>query len=210
MANWLPRIDYPDLSRDRLEIVADLMIGARDGVASDHKPDTGESSWSAGVRSYERTEVALINAQPKYEWLRVVTGADAGPSMFVFKIGLHPIRFLHGTPDDIPAKYEKPVLPEIAEMQHALALDAALPQNRILRICVETDPQTMKATRVTLAELNKKTGELLNEFLIRGVTIVTHPAPVVPFAPIATAPDGVVMKAPDVTLKASKKKEESQ
>jgi hypothetical protein len=208
MKDWLPSDYYPGLKRQRLRIVADLLNDARNGAVDDHRPETGESSWSVGVRGYERGEVSVIRGQVKYEWLRVVNGVDAGPSMFVFKIGIHPIRFLHGTPDDIPAKYEKPVLPEIEEMQQALALDGALPKYRILRMCVDTNPHTLRVKRIVLAELNEATGQVLNQYLIRENEAQSAAAPVVPFAPPAPPPQGVTLQAPDVTVKGVKKEKE--
>src|SRR6201988_3876123 len=209
MKNWLPWVHYPGVTKDRLNIVADELIDARNGAASDHKPETGESSWSVGVRGYERSEVRLIRPQVTYDWLRAVNGVEAGPSMFVFKMGLHPVRFLHGTPDDIPAKYEKPVLPELEEIKQAQLLDAALRDDRILRLCVETFAHTLLVKRVVLAELNKKTGDVLNEFLIRdfGEAMGGSTAPVVPFAP-SSSPAGVVLDPPDVTIKGLKKKKQ--
>jgi hypothetical protein len=201
MPNWIPWSHYPGLTLDRLSIVAQLLVNARDGAVDDHRPHTGESSWSLGVRAYERSEIAIISASKTHHWLRVIAGQGGGPSMFVAAIGPHPTRFCHGAPDDIPAKYECGVFPEMQGIFEAMKLDGGLPEDRILRFVVSTG-NDLRVTEVELVELNEKTGEPLNRFAIYAANSASNP--IVAFTPTAPA-KGVVLKAPPVTLKGEKK-----
>jgi hypothetical protein len=105
MPDFHPSERYPDLTSDRLSIVANILARERDDAASDHHPERGETEFSLGVSAWERTKSAIIAASQNYSWLRIADGETPGPSPFTFQIGVYPIRFYHGTSDEMPTRY---------------------------------------------------------------------------------------------------------
>jgi len=162
---WLPWNDYPGLTRERLLIVGDIIRDARGEAADDHRPDKYETNWSLGVRGYERTCGAISWSVQEHPWLSVVSGAGGGPVHFVMTIGGHPVRFYRGEPDEIPARYQQPSLPEVVELQRALAIDSNLPEGRCLRIAIDNDA-TGRPSAIYLVEIDEELATPTNVYLI--------------------------------------------
>jgi hypothetical protein len=164
-SSWKPWEAYPALGPDRLVIIGDVIRRCRDEAATDHRPDRGESNWSLGVRGFERTCAALTWASAEHPWLTVASGVGGGPVHFIFRIGILPIRFYRGSPDDAPEKYRQASFQEFREQQQALELDEGLPPHRCLRISIELDAIGRTAA-VYLAEFDELAGEAVNAFEI--------------------------------------------
>ena len=162
---WLPAQDYAGITQERLFIVGDLIRTARETAADDHHPEDGETNWTLGVSGFERTCAAVAAASPEYPWLDVVSGACGGPVRFVMTVGGHPIRFFHGDPNAVPARYQQLNLPELVELQHALDMDDGLPTGRCLRIAIENDVSG-RPECIYLVELDSATGSTKKIYLI--------------------------------------------
>ena len=74
MADFHPSLRYPDLSAERLSIIANILAKERDDAAADHHPERGETEFTLGVSAWERTKSAIIAASQKYTWLRIAEG----------------------------------------------------------------------------------------------------------------------------------------
>jgi hypothetical protein len=192
--NWEPWIDYSGVTVERLMLVANVIRLARDAAADDHHPLKGETNWTLGVSAYERTCFALFNASQELPWLTIEVGGSGGPVQFVFAVDGHPIRFCHGEPDDIPSRYQQPILPELLT-QLKLALEEQPPAGRFLRMTISNDADGRPAN-IYLAEMDQGEAEPLNIYLIPPMEgSVAIFAPTVP--PAALPP--VVAEAADAT-----------
>jgi hypothetical protein len=185
--NWLPWLTYPGLTLDRLTAVGDLIRTARTEAVDDHNPVKGETNWSLGCRQYERTTFTLTWAQQELPWLRVASGDKGGPVHFVMCIGIHPVRFYRGDPDDVPQRYRQPSIPELIEQQQALALDDAIPANRSLRIAIQNDPEG-RPLIISLIDIDDTTGETINRFTIPSAATAAEVVEFVPPAPAVILP----------------------
>ena len=145
-----PSQRYPDLTAERLSIVANILAKERDDAAADHHPECGETEFSLGVSAWERTKTAIIAAAQQYTWLRIADGENPGPSPFTFQIGVYPIRFYHGTADDTPTRY---LLRSDVE-QLEMTFDHALPTGHILRFAIETNA-IHRTTTIELIEVDQ-------------------------------------------------------
>ena len=72
--DFLPWIKYPDLSLDRLCILAELIRSVRHHAIALHEPENGDGDWCLGCRIYERTCFAIREAAKKYDWLGIIPG----------------------------------------------------------------------------------------------------------------------------------------
>ena len=62
MSNFEPWRKYPDLTRDRLSVIATMIRDVRHGCVLLHDPDEGDGPWSLGCRAYERICLAIRKA----------------------------------------------------------------------------------------------------------------------------------------------------
>ncbi len=148
-----PWITYPDLSEERLVLVAQLISKARQEVALLFEPEKGDMAWDRGCRAYSRTRFALREAaQDKYSsWLSIVDGESS--LEFTFKIGAIPFKFCKADGDDIPSRYLQQSQPEA---QGWLAMEWKPEVERTLRIAIETSLNG-EAARIALVELTNGT-----------------------------------------------------
>lgn len=188
MPDFHPSERYPDLSTDRLSIVANILARERDAAAADHHPERGETEFSLGVSAWERTKSAIIAASQMYPWLRIADGETPGPSPFTFQIGIYPIRFYHGTADDTPPRYLLRCDVEQLEMK----IDYAIPNGHILRFAVETNAIHRTAT-IELIEVDQ-----FKEIAWRHSVAFSATADVTPFP--TTQKAGVDLGAPKVEV----------
>jgi hypothetical protein len=90
---------HPDLSEERLVLVARVLMEVRADAVRDHMPEKGEGPWSLGCAAYERSLAALEAKSREWPWLGIVTRAGL---YFVFSIGTAPVRFYVGDHDENP------------------------------------------------------------------------------------------------------------
>jgi len=133
-----PWLKYPELTPERLSMVAALIREVRDHAALLRDPASGDRPWGFGCRAYERTCFAIEEAAKRNPWLTILPDKEK-PLRFTFSIGHVPMRFYHGAPDDPPNRYLAVSYMEIHQRQQALDFGLQIPKDGILRIAVETD-----------------------------------------------------------------------
>ena len=62
MSNFEPWQKYPDLTRDRLSVIATIIRDVRHRCVMLHEPDEGDGPWSLGCRAYEETRATKVNS----------------------------------------------------------------------------------------------------------------------------------------------------
>ena len=189
---WTPSDTYPGIEVERLVALAAIVRAAREQALLAHDPAAGESSWSLGVRAFERTNRAVVVAAAELEWLTIVQGFEGGPVQFVFNISGHPVRVCRGDSDDVPHRYRQPCIPELEEQQKLADLEfgPSSPTGRCLRLVVENDALGAP-NRIYLAEIDEETGLVVNTYLIPAVAVPSNatpfgapPAPAVALPPV--------------------------
>lgn len=129
----LPWDYHPDLSLDRLQLVASILRDTRHNTLLLHDPAGGDTRWSLGCRVYARSSTALIRAaETQYPWLRVIS-----PKLeFVFTIGSVPVRFFRGDAENPDGQHLR--VSDLEAYQYSLAFgDNAI--ELCWRLVVETD-----------------------------------------------------------------------
>jgi hypothetical protein len=137
------------LTKERLQLVADLMRRVRTETAELHDSGAGDHGWCLGCRAHTRTRHVLEQAMRDHPWLTRVK--EDNTNQFTFAIGSVPIRFYHGDPADTPVKYLAQTFGELRQLE---LLDLGIPKDQLLRIAVETDA-TGKPTAITLVEMGE-------------------------------------------------------
>lgn len=189
MANdFLPWEKYPDLTEERLRVIAEIIRSVRAGAVGLHEPHNGDGEWCLGCRSYERTCFALRQAAEEHSWLNIMPETKA--LQFSFSIGSVPFRFYKGDPEDPPSHYWALTYGELHCIQLSLALEGMPPIDRVLRLAVETGPDREVAA-VTLVECDEQ-GDVKNAYSIplrrENVNVVIMQAPAVDLPPVVAQP----------------------
>lgn len=111
---------HPSLTEERLCIVGNIIRQRRHAAVLRHLPREGDDTWVLGCRCYQwiRDRIMVLAEGEHKEWLSVIENGKAG-THFVFRIGLVPIRFYRGDPEDVPAKLVECSPIEEAAMQTA-------------------------------------------------------------------------------------------
>lgn len=161
----LPVDIHPDLTRSRLEAIAELLQSVRDKVINKREINCGDDAWSVGCRAYSWTRSAISEAastDPKFiPWLKVLE--DKG-LYFTFTIGAIPIKFYRGSPDHLPNKTS------YFKAQEFLARQYAFPSMKeensfVFRFIIETD-SSLKIKTVTLVQIGIG-GSIINSWPIQ-------------------------------------------
>lgn len=100
--NTEPWLMNPDLTREKIKIIADLICTVRSEVIDLHEEDQGDTRLCLGIRAYERARMRIINLANSnvYSWLSILTETGR----FTFKIGNTPVRFTRNCPELLPAR----------------------------------------------------------------------------------------------------------
>ena len=152
MGNFEPWRMYPDLTKERLSVLATIIRDVRHGCVLLHEPAVGDGPWSLGCRAYERICAAIRKNAINYGWLRMLPEKSA--LGFSFAIGSVPFRFYRGNPEEPPFNYQFKSYGEIHHLQLCLALDGGFhPIDGVLRLAVETDGFG-EVSAVTLVEMD--------------------------------------------------------
>jgi hypothetical protein len=125
---------HPDLSRDRLQLIAEVLRHVRTATIPLHDPGGGDTPWILGCRIYGRSADILHRTGPQlWDWFRVIKP----PLEFVFTVGDVPMRFCRDDPDYPDAQHLR--VTEVEAEQHELAFgDNSV--DLIWRIVVEANP----------------------------------------------------------------------
>ena len=187
--NWIPWIDYPPLTQERLSTVASIIRQARRDTLILYDPLGGDNSWSHGCRAYVRSIFALTEASKTYSWLTVLPEVERLRATFA--IAGIPFRFYRGIPDDPPTHYLGTTFAEIRQLQMAFkaGFERLLrPIDKIFRIAVEADPQG-ETTDISWVEVDDA-GNVTNSYVIPPAVAKSNVAPA-QAAPIELPPPTV-------------------
>lgn len=125
---------HPDITRERLVLVAQLMARGRGDALDRHEPELGDDAWTRGVRAFRFCchQLTRMAGLPQFEWLSV----PAPGRKFQFRIGTAPMRFYRGL-----AEEPKPNMLQLTELEQELLPfgDGVFLTDVKLRIAVETD-----------------------------------------------------------------------
>jgi hypothetical protein len=99
--NKEPWLMNPDLTQDRIKVIADLICTVRSEVIELHDAVQGDTRLCLGIRAYERARTRIINLAKSnvYPWLSILTEKGR----FTFKIGGTPVRFTRNSPEHLPS-----------------------------------------------------------------------------------------------------------
>ena len=141
-----PHSYFADLARDRLQIVADLMVQVRNEVVDQHQPELGDGPWGLGCRSYDRTRHRIIALADEHDWLSILD-----PTLsFVFSIGDVPIRF-HREQSEEPI-VQLGTQPIYAATQTTMEFVGASESHLRLVVVVDDDQRPLRIDLVRYAE----------------------------------------------------------
>jgi hypothetical protein len=96
-----PWLKYPDLKQERLVILANEIRRVRSECVEIHAPEDGDGDWSLGCRVYQRTFFAIKKLATTVDWLTINPELQA--LQFSFSVGVIPLRYYKGDPDDPPS-----------------------------------------------------------------------------------------------------------
>jgi hypothetical protein len=164
MSNFEPWQKYPDLTRDRLSVIATIIRDVRHRCVMLHEPDEGDGPWSLGCRAYERICFAIGKASVMHNWIKRLP--EKSSLAFSFAIGNVPFRFYRGNPDDPPFHYQAKSYGEVHHIQLCLALDLGgdiTALDGVLRLAVEIS--NLEVSTVTLVEMDSD-GNPVDSYLI--------------------------------------------
>jgi hypothetical protein len=197
--DFLPWIKYPDLSLDRLCILAELIRSVRHQAIALHEPENGDGDWCLGCRIYERTCFAIREAAKKYDWLGIIP--ETKTLQFSFSIGSMPFRFYRGDPDDPPSHYLAHTFGELHCIQLALEIEGLPPLDKILRLAVETSA-SREVSVISVVE-SDESGEVKNTF---GIPLYAEVPGVTPMqTPPVSLPPAVAPPLPNESQEKKKK-----
>lgn len=177
---------HPDLTEERLQVLARLIREVRGKALLLHEPAEGDSNWGLGCRAHERTCYAIKQAAENNSWLKVIEGS----LHFVFQIGKVPIRFYRGEADNPSPRSLRRNYPEIEANQGSLPF-ASVELDWFWRLAIETDisGEVYRVVMVQVAE----GGDTKNPWPI------PFEAPVIPLVPIVPLrQEGIVLPPPEV------------
>lgn len=134
----LPWEVHPELQRDRLLFVGQLIRAIRHEALETHDVTKGETNWSLGCRVLERTNHGLLQSRSdERQWFDVLEAKRH----FVFSIGGVPFRVYRGVARPTKLSSLRRNYPEVHAQQLAFSFhnEASDDVNWVWRIAVETD-----------------------------------------------------------------------
>ena len=139
----------PDLTKDRLCLLAKIIKEVRDKTVSIYDPNEGDGPWSLGCRIYERTINKIEQKAETLRWLKIYREK----LFFVIIINSIPLRFYKGkvdTPTIRTLRQKK--FPE--QRNEQLMFDFESQREWVWRISVDTDIDG-SVLRTSLAQYDK-------------------------------------------------------
>jgi hypothetical protein len=162
--SWLPFVEYPQLKKEWLSIVAEIIRNARLEALRLYAPLKGDDSWCHGCRAFAWSKFALIEASKVYPWLTV---PEQDGLRVTFAIDGMPFRFYRGEPNDPPSRYLGKTFAEIRQLQMAFSagFEGLLrPVGKFFRVAVETNAAG-EPTDISLIEMDNA-GNVTNSYAI--------------------------------------------
>ncbi len=161
----------PELTKDRLCLLAETIKQVRDKTVSMYDPDEGDGPWSLGCRIYERTINKIERKAEALRWLKIYREK----LFFIIIINGVPLRFYKGKVDAPTLRtLRQRKFPELRNEQ--LMFDFESQREWVWRIAVDTDIDG-SVLRASVAQYDK-IGNHRNEWEIPITDPVTVVSPV--------------------------------
>lgn len=95
-----PWLLAPQLEKERLQLLASLLVQVRGEVIDRHEPELGDTRLSLGMRAYEccRSRIIFKDDEGDWPWLSILTEQGR----FTFAIDGVPVRFSRNDPNCLP------------------------------------------------------------------------------------------------------------
>jgi hypothetical protein len=92
----------PNLSKERIIAIANLITDVRAEVIERHDTELGDSPLSLGIRNYEccRNRIIMTAIEGSHDWLSIQTATGR----FTFRLGKTPVRFVRNDPEQLPSE----------------------------------------------------------------------------------------------------------
>jgi len=92
----------PDLTKERILAISNLIAGVRGEVIDLHDEDLGDSPLSLGIRAYEccRNRIIRLANSGLFPWINILTPEGR----FTFSVGNTPVRFTRNDPESLPER----------------------------------------------------------------------------------------------------------
>ena len=182
----LPWNVHPDLKRERLIKIAQLIAKGRNDAVLWHNPGIGDDTWVLGCRAFQasRHQVMAAAGSDDYLWLKIVDSSKH----LVFMIGEVPVRFYRGPAEEPTSRTLRQNFPELTQLSMVFSDDR---RDLAYRFAVETHADG------TVAEI--KFAGLLGETPML-CWLVPLETPTTSIFPIASPAEGVELPPPIVGI----------
>lgn len=179
---------YPDLTGERLSVLAAEIRRVRRECAALYEPEKGDGRWSLGCRVYERTFFAIVQLASAFDWLTINPELQA--LRFSFAVGSVPLRFYKGDPNDPPSRYLELTEGEQNHHQYCFEFEGLPSVDTILRLAVDVDAAHEAAAvyLVEIDEFKEVTGKYRIPFGGENVGVVPMQIPPVTLPPVVVEP----------------------
>lgn len=109
-----PWLLAPQLKKEHLQKLAELLVQVRGEVIDRHEPDLGDTRLSLGMRAYEccRSRIIFKDDEGVWPWLSILTKEGR----FTFAVEGVPVRFSRNDPNYLPDRKLIPSLEGIEQM----------------------------------------------------------------------------------------------
>ncbi len=89
---------HPDLTAERLRIVAQFIVEGRHAAVERHDEEAGDNGWTLGCRAFQFARARILRAIKDniYPWLSAIDRS----LQLIFKIGEVPVRIYRGDADE--------------------------------------------------------------------------------------------------------------
>jgi hypothetical protein len=183
-----PRLKYPDLTQERLSILANAIRRVRSECVALYEPENGDGDWSLGCRVYQRTFFAIKQLATTVDWLTI--NQELKPLQFSFGVGSVPLRFYKGDPEDPPSRYLSLSQGEFDHIQMSFEFEGLPSPDTILRLAVAVDStrQVSSVSVVEIDEFKEVVGVYTIPFEVQIVNITPMKAPPVSVPPVVAIP----------------------
>jgi hypothetical protein len=154
VTNHLPHELHPELTPERLEVLAAILRNARHECLDEFNEKAGDTAWSYGCRARDWARAAFRRAvaSGEYPWLDILE--DSG-QRFVLSVKGVPLKFFKDDPEEPGDRVHKLSVVEAA--QGSLFQYVGMSDNTTIawRLLVETGVQNLMVTRIVFVGLNQ-------------------------------------------------------
>ncbi|MGA0604674.1 hypothetical protein ACO2Q0_01630 [Phenylobacterium sp. VNQ135] len=130
----LPWEVHPDLTKDRLVHIGQLIAKGRHDAVLFQNEEIGDDTWVLGCRAFQATRHQILTAAASedFPWLEIIDSSKH----LVFKIGAVPVRFYKGAPEEPTVRTLRQTYPELSQLGLIFGDER---EHLVYRFAVETD-----------------------------------------------------------------------